>query len=307
MKFVAWRGLSDGYRGAVEGHSPWTRETKDPQPISVSDIDSAELDASLKATVKAEGIGALAFIPLTAAGQLVGKFMAYYEAPHSFTDAELDLAVTIARQLGFGLERVRAEAERRKAEEAKELLLNESRHRNKNTLATVQAIAGQTLRNTPAAERQAFVARLQALGEAHEVLTSEHWNQAPLGEVVGRALKPFETRQNDRFIVQGPGVWLPASASLTLTLCLHELATNAAKYGALSNGSGRVHLAWELVGNGEKRKVRLSWRETGGPPVTTPARRGFGSLLLESSFSGEGETVVEYRPEGLACFLEVSL
>jgi PAS domain S-box-containing protein len=307
MKFVAWRGLSDGYRRAVEGHSPWTRGTKDPQPICVSDIDSAELDSALKATVKAEGIRALAFIPLTASGGLVGKFMTYYEAPHTFTDAELDLAVTIARQLGFGLERVRAEAERRKAEEAKELLLNESRHRIKNMLATVQAIAGQTLRHTPAAEQQAFVARLQALGEAHEVLTSEHWNQAPLGEVVGRALKPFETRQNDRFIVEGPGVWLPASASLTLTLCLHELATNAAKYGALSNGSGRVHLAWELVGNGKKRKVRLSWRETGGPAVTTPERKGFGSLLLESSFSGEGETSIEYRPEGLACSLELSL
>ena len=83
MKFVAWRGLSDRYRQAVEGHSPWTRETKNPEPISLGDIDSAELDSSLKATVKAEGIAALAFIPLTARGELVGKFMTYYRTPHA--------------------------------------------------------------------------------------------------------------------------------------------------------------------------------------------------------------------------------
>ena len=86
MKFVAWRGLSDGYRSAVEGHSPWTREVSNPDPITIDDIDAAELEDSLKATVKAEGIAALAFIPLTARGELVGKFMTYYGAPHAFAD-----------------------------------------------------------------------------------------------------------------------------------------------------------------------------------------------------------------------------
>ena len=87
MRFVAWRGLSEGYRQAVEGHSPWTRESKDPQPIAIDDIELADLDASLKATVSAEGIAALAFIPLIAKGELVGKFMAYYPTPHVFTKA----------------------------------------------------------------------------------------------------------------------------------------------------------------------------------------------------------------------------
>jgi GAF domain-containing protein len=164
LKFVAWRGLSDHYRQAVEGLSPWTRETKNPAPISVGDIDGADLDSSLKAAVKAEGIAALAFIPLTVRGELVGKFVTYYEGPHVFTDAEIDRAVTIARQLGFGLERVRAEDERRKAEEAKELLVSESTHRIKNTLATVQAIASQTFRRTRAGDLQTFVARLQGSG-----------------------------------------------------------------------------------------------------------------------------------------------
>ena len=279
MKFVAWRGLSDGYRRAVEGHSPWTRDSKDPQPISIDDIERAELDASLKATVKAEGIGALAFIPLIARGALVGKFMAYYPTPHVFTEADIDLAVTIARQLGFSIERLRAE-------DAKELLLNESKHRIKNTLATVQAIAGQTLRNAPSDELQAFLARLHALGEANDLLTLENWDQAPLREVVGRALKPFEASRHDRIIVDGPSVALPANSSLMLTMCLHELATNAAKYGALSNGTGQVHVAWELLGNGSDRKVKISWRESGGPPVAAPQRKGFGSVLIEQSFFG---------------------
>jgi two-component sensor histidine kinase len=246
MKFVAWRGLSDVYRHAVEGHSPWTVEAKNAQPICIANIDSAELDESLKTTVKAEGIEALAFIPLTAKGQVIGKFMTYYTAPHAFTEAEVALAVTIARQLGFSIERMRAEEQRRAAEEAKQLLLSESRHRIKNTLATVQAIAGQTLRHTPRGERQAFLARLHSLGEAHDLLTSENWDRALLHDVVARTVKPFETSQQDRFVVEGPQIWLSASTALTLTMCLHELATNAAKYGALSNDAGRVHVTWEL-------------------------------------------------------------
>ena len=299
MKFVAWLGLSDEYRRAVEGHSPWTRDSKDTQPISIDDIDRAELDATLKATVKAEGIRSLAFIPLIARGELVGKFMAYYPTPHVFTEADIDLAVTIARQLGFSTERLRAE-------DAKELLLNESKHRIKNTLATVQAIAGQTLRNTPSDELQAFLARLHALGEANDLLTLQNWDHAPLGEVVGRALKPFEANRHDRIIVDGPNVALSAKTSLLLTMCLHELATNAAKYGALSNGSGQVHVNWELLGNGSDRKVRLSWRESGGPPVTAPQRKGFGSVLIEQGLVGYGETFLDFRPDGLRCSLEIS-
>jgi PAS domain S-box-containing protein len=300
MKFVASRGLSDAYRQAVEGHSPWTRETKDPQPISIDDIDGAELEPSLKTTVKAEGIGGLAFIPLLAKGALVGKFMAYYDAPHVFREAEVDLAVTIARQLGFSIERLQAEG-------AKELLLNESKHRIRNTLATVQAIAGQTLRNTPPDELQAFLARLHALGEANDLLTLENSHQASLREVVGRALKPFEASRHDRIIVAGPSVALSAKSSLMLTMCLHELATNAAKYGALSNGTGQVHVGWKLLGIGTDRKLKLSWRETGGPPVSVPQRKGFGTVLIEQSFVGYGETLFDFRPDGLRCSLEFSL
>lgn len=111
MRFIAWRGLSDDYRRAVDGHSPWTKDTKEPQPICIQDIDSADLDDALKATIKAEGIRSLAFVPLFAKDELIGKFMAYCDAPCAFTDAEIGLAVTIARQLGFSLERMEAREE----------------------------------------------------------------------------------------------------------------------------------------------------------------------------------------------------
>jgi PAS domain S-box-containing protein len=117
MRFVAWRGLSDAYRGAVEGHSPWTPDEKDPHPICLDEVKRAGLPEPLNKIVNEEGIGSLAFIPLVEKGVLVGKFMMYYEAPHVFTNAEVYLAVTIARQLGFGVQRLRAE-ERLRAREA---------------------------------------------------------------------------------------------------------------------------------------------------------------------------------------------
>jgi PAS domain S-box-containing protein len=116
MRFVAWRGLSDAYRRAVDGHSPWTPDARDPTPVCIDDLDDVELDESLRATIRAEGIGALAFIPLVTGGRLVGKFMSYYDAPHVFTAAEIDLAVAIGRQLGFGIERIRSEQARRESE-----------------------------------------------------------------------------------------------------------------------------------------------------------------------------------------------
>src|SRR4029077_11778284 len=112
-----WRALSDGYRQAVEGHTPWSPDDRDPQPVCVDDVAAAELGADLKATVLGEGIRACAFIPLVANGRLIGKFMAYYDAPHGFREGEVNVALAVARQLSFGLTRQRAEAELRTNEE----------------------------------------------------------------------------------------------------------------------------------------------------------------------------------------------
>jgi PAS domain S-box-containing protein len=294
LKFAAWRNLSDDYRRAVEGHSPWSRDTTNPQPIALHDIEAAELEPNLKSTIKAEGIGACAFIPLTSRGELVGKFMTYYSAPHSFTPENLELAVTVARQLGFALERLQSQ-------DAKEMLLAESRHRIKNILATVQAIASQSMRYTLGEDgQQAFMARLRALADAHDLLTTDNWDRAPMRHVVDRALRPFQASGDNRLMVEGPEVWLNAQTSLMLTMCLHELATNAAKYGALSNGSGHVRVSWQPTDN-DSRKIALTWQETDGPAVVPPARKGFGSVLIESSGI---DTNLDFRPKGLHCHLQ---
>jgi PAS domain S-box-containing protein len=171
------------------------------------------------------------------------------------------------------------------------LLLAEIMHRVKNTLATVQAIATQTLRRAPADERQAFAARLHALSNAHDLLSSDKWDRAPLRAVVDTALRPFE---QGRITIEGPESWLNASQSLQITLAMHELATNALKYGALSNATGRVHLAWQPFDGG----IEIQWKERGGPSVTQPTVKGFGSILIEHTFENAH---IEYGPEGIGC------
>jgi PAS domain S-box-containing protein len=186
--------------------------------------------------------------------------------------------------------------ERKRVQEQQKVLLAEIMHRVKNTLATVQAIASQTLRRAPADERAAFTARLHALSKAHDLLTSDKWDRAALREVAGAALEPF---QQQRFSLEGPDSWLNASISLQVTLALHELATNATKYGALRNSSGRVHLRWELLDVG---RLKLHWRENGGPAATPPKHKGFGSILIERTFEGAH---FEYASEGLTCTFEI--
>ena len=177
--------------------------------------------------------------------------------------------------------------------------------RMRNTLATVQAIATRTLH---VSERDVFVARLTALGRAHDLLTVENWNRAPLANVIGRTLGPFQDKAHERFELQGPdNLWLNAGIASLLTMALHELATNAAKYGALSNPTGRVRLTWELVKRDEANRLRLCWSEFGGPTVKPPTRTGFGSFLVERVLKAEGgEVNIEYKPEGLVGVLEVT-
>lgn len=209
-------------------------------------------------------------------------------SPVHSTDGRIIGASKIARDI----------TERRRAQAQQKLLLAEIMHRVKNTLATVQAIATQTLRRAPPDEREAFTTRLHALSKAHDLLTSDKWDHASLHTVVNAALEPF---QQQRFTLEGPDASLNASKSLQMTLALHELATNAVKYGALSNATGRIHLAWELVDIG---RLKFSWEERGGPPITPPKQKGFGSILIEHTFEGAR---FEYAPQGFACTFEIPL
>lgn len=195
--------------------------------------------------------------------------------------------------------------ERRRAEAHKELLLNEMKHRIKNSLATVQALAMQTMRHAPADELAMFVARLHALAGVHELLTFQDWNRARVGEIVRRALRPFEEKHRQHFLIEGPeAASLDATRSVSLSMAVHELATNAVKYGALSNGSGQVHIAWQTAPDD---RLKLRWQETGGPPVKPPERKGFGSRLIERALEGElGGARLEFAPEGVTCTLEIA-
>ena len=198
--------------------------------------------------------------------------------------------------------------ERRRAQEQQNLLVGEIKHRIKNTLATVQAIASRSMSTASLAEREAFNARLRALAAAHDLLTHENWDRALLHDVVGRALKPFQDNQRERLFINGPGeVWISANAAQLLTMALHELATNAVKYGALCNESGKVRVEWEQVTE-PRLAARLCWQETGGPAVRPFVHKGFGSLLLERVFTGDlGTARFEFPPEGVTCTLEIVL
>ena len=536
MKFVAWRGLSDGYRQAVEGHSPWTRDSLDPKPICIADIDTAEIDESLRATVKGEGVGALAFIPLVEKGELVGKFMTYYGAQHVFTDAEMDIAITIARQLGFAVGRMRAEnarlraeqqlsdffenasvgmhwvgpdggilranraeldmlgycpdeyvgrhiaefhvdqgvitdilarlssrevldnyeaqlrhkdgsvrdvlitssvlwdqdrfvhtrcfttditerkrgeraarllasiietsddaivskdlhgtvtswnkgaerlfgytahdmigksitllipagrhneepeiinrirrgerfehyetvrirkdgsmvdisltvspvsddsgkvigaskiardiTDRKQAQARTEFLTKEIQHRTKNLFAVVQSVVGRSFagKRTVEEAQSSVMDRLHSLGQTHLMLMDKDWQGADLVDVVGSEMSPYA----GRVTVDGPSILLNAKAAQNFALMLHELATNAAKYGSLSNTSGQVHIGWSVTQpNGSQRYV-FHWQERGGPIVDEPKGKGFGSAVLEQVMSEycDRQPVIDFAKAG---------
>jgi PAS domain S-box-containing protein len=579
MRFITWRGLSDHYRRAVDGHSPWTKDTKDPLPICMENIDSADLDDTLRATIKAEGIRALAFVPLFAGGELVGKFMTYSDTPRTFTDTEIGLAVTIARQLGFSLERMRAGealleaqaqlvselaatqqlhkistqliqenetealyekvldaamaimrsdfaslqlfyperaelrllsyrgfnpaavafwervrpasgstcgvalttrhrsivadielsdfmkgsedletyrqtgiravqstplisraghmlgmisthwrqahhpgehelrlldvlarqaadlierteaeqvaqrlgaivdssydaivsknlngiitswnsgaerlfgyraeeiigkpitiliptdrpneepniidrirrgeqvepyetvrqrkdgslvgilltvspiknafgrvvgaskiahdiSERKRGEALLRTVMHELSHRSKNLLSVIQAMAQQTARLSPSVDAflDRFIGRVQGLAASQDLLVHQNWTGVSLDELVRQQLQAFGGRDAGRIEVDGPPLYVAPDTAQTLGLALHELATNASKYGALSVLGGSVAVQWNIEPGSGAPRFRMSWRERGGPSVERPERSGFGRLLIE--------------------------
>lgn len=427
MRFVASRGLSLAYRAAVDGHSPWKPGDRDPSPIFVPDIMASGESDALKRTVKQEGLTALGFIPLTVDGAVIGKFMTYHEAQHQFSDAERDLAITIARQLGFAIDRRRTEqtlhqsterlrlateagkvglwdwdipgdnivwtdslyamhgvdkarqsfaqwlervhpdsrgdvltaidralrddapyeievrtvrpdggetwvytnavvlrdgpgrplrmvgaavdiTKRKQAEGQRDLLVAELSHRVKNTLATVVSIARQSFGKgaTLDSARRSFEGRLRALAQTHTRLAEANWEGVPLAALIEDEIAPYRDEGGSTLVVEGPSVSFSPKQAVVLGMAFHELATNAAKYGALSRRSGTVQVAWAIDANG---MLSLDWRESGGPPVTPPRRSGFGRLLLERALAADlkGQVSLDFRREGLACRITLPL
>lgn len=189
------------------------------------------------------------------------------------------------------------------------LLVEELNHRVKNTLAILQSIATQTFRSASRPERDKFEGRLRALAEAHNLLSTEKWQGSELQEVIGRVLQPYLLSNPERMRRFGPKVPLAPRLAVVLSMILHEIATNAAKYGALSNDTGTVTLEWEIIEEDAIRKLRLIWTEAGGPHVTAPVQRGFGSRLIERSARDQlgGEATVDFLPRGVVYTVTVAL
>jgi PAS domain S-box-containing protein len=200
---------------------------------------------------------------------------------------------------------------RKQAEERQKLLIRELHHRIKNTLATVQAIAGASMRSTQnvAEFRETFAARLGALADTHSLLTDTAWAGASMRELFEAQLRSFVGFEEDRILLDGPDLLLPSEFLIAIGMVAHELATNAIKYGALSTPSGRITISWEVRENHDRRNLCLKWQETGGPPVEKPMRTGFGSLLLERVIGPQlnGKVSVAFEPSGVEVLIEAEL
>lgn len=190
---------------------------------------------------------------------------------------------------------------RKEAERLQRILMGELKHRVKNVIATVQAIARQTLGadDSMRPARETFEARLQSLARAHDLLTRESWDGANITEVIKETLSPYSQA---KFNVNGPSLRLSPRVAVAFSLALHELSTNAAKYGALSTPSGVVTIDWTIDLKNDRR-LELRWQEYGGPLVVAPSHRGFGSRLIEGVLAAElqGTVNVLYEPSGLLC------
>ncbi len=211
-----------------------------------------------------------------------------------------------SRTIGTIIE-VRDIREEKVAQERQRLLIDELNHRVKNTLSAVQSIAYQSLKSADADARQAFEGRLVALSGAHNVLTTQGWTGASLCTAIETAIAPFQSPE--RFHLIGVDHPLAPKMVVSLSMVIHELATNAVKYGALSVPGGSVHIEWVVTSAADADRLAMRWEEAGGPQVAVPSRRGFGTRLLERQVAMEfaGTIELQYRPSGLLCQMDLGL
>jgi two-component sensor histidine kinase/integral membrane sensor domain MASE1 len=230
---------------------------------------------------------------LSSTGNVLGTVSTLFDTPHRPDERELRLMDLLARQTADYLER-------KDAEKIQKTLIGEIQHRSNNLLAIIQAIAHRSFSGERSSneEGKAFEARLQALARANRELIKSNWTGVNLREIVRLELEAFV----ERTLLEGMDVTVGPQLAQNLSLALHELATNAAKYGALSDRNGKVGISWTIVREGESSKLKLKWQEKGGPQVAQPIRQGFGTVLLKAIFP---DACFEYAVEGLNCEIDV--
>jgi two-component sensor histidine kinase len=272
-------------------------------PLIVTD---AENDPRVRENPAIPDLGVKAYlgVPLTLpSGHVIGSLCAIDGAPRQWSEADLknlsDVAEIVLSEIGLR----REIAKRRKAEDSQELLIAELHHRVKNTLSTVQALIQLNLRSSPtlAVFRGTIGGRIESLAKTHTLLTSKRWHAIAFRDILNSELDPY--RQTERVSLSGPDFDLEAEIATSVGMVIHELTTNAAKYGALSapTGSLEVHWSLETMAGGADARLTLNWRERGGPPIQPPDHKGFGSILIERLIVRQfgGTAKFEFAPEGL--------
>jgi two-component sensor histidine kinase/CheY-like chemotaxis protein len=324
-------GTMDGLKLAYAVHDRWpaikiilvsgqVKPTDDEKPADSrffgKPIEDKQMIAQLQEMV---GEGALKIVPKTAIPFAVealtktrpGKPVA--SAAEESLTAENDSLRLLLEQAVIDAKVLLAQAgidaeEREAADKLQKLILGELHHRIKNTLATVSAIASQSLRTATSIEhaQQAIEGRLLALGRAHDLLMQVSWANAGLKQTVRGATEPYDSEGAGRFTIEGPDVRITSGAVIALAMTFNELGTNTTKFGALSVPSGRIDVAWTI--DEDTQRLRLTWTESGGPPVQAPTRRSFGTRMMGSLGQQlNGQVQLDYRPSGFVYVLEVPL
>lgn len=265
------------------------------EPVVIEDITTDPKTADGLQALMRLGVRSLAILPVRDHNGIVAIFFAHDANPRKWEQEDLTFLLNVG-------ERVAASVARVEAERLQKVLNLELSHRMKNTFAMVQALATQTLRVVPdQTPVDIFLKRLQALSTAHEALLHQSWQSAKMSDIVANVLGHLGGL--DRFKIDGSPVNVGSRAALSLSLLLHELATNALKYGALSKPTGRVAVTWQVKDD----ELNLHWRETGGPPAAEPTRRGFGSRLIKMGLIGTGGVALRYLPTGFEADFTASL
>ena len=273
--------------------------------LSIGDV---ALDARTNAPDALEayaaiGVRAFMTISLIKAGALSAYLFVAHDEPRAFTDDEAAFVANVAELIWTASERARADLALKRAEETERLLIREVDHRAKNVLAVVQSLAQLTPFENKDQYVQALSGRIGSLARAHSLLSTARWSGVDLHDLLRLELDPYGVEGEGQVTLDGPPALIDAQAAQSLALVVHELATNASKYGALSRPLGRLNVSWSWGG---ENALNLIWREDAGAHVAAPARRGFGSTLIESAVKQLGGRVeLTWRPQGLKVRLDI--
>jgi two-component sensor histidine kinase/PAS domain-containing protein len=279
-------------------YGSYVEDLKAGQTVVVNDARLDDRTRDNAAALESRSARAFVNMPVVERGACVAMLFVCTSRAREWSEEELQFVQDIAYRLRSAVERLRAV-------EQQDILNGELAHRVKNTLSVVQAIAMQTLgRKTDMTLVDEFSARLKALSSAHDVLLNRSWSAAGLRHVIDSALETFA---NDRIRVVGPDISISSRAAMSLSLLVHELATNAVKYGSLSALEGRVTIEWTIVRADEEDHLHMRWAERGGPPATEPTRRGFGSRIIRLGLTGAGGVDLDYGNQGLTADMRASL